>query len=102
MRTPVSITHNAEASLKAEICLALAERGYATAQVDGLGVTVDVWRKVARAAARELGRPVQTLEGRGAVHAVLRDWPSNSEEQDRHNRAMRAAVDSVAWSPLSR
>ena len=75
---------------------ALTAHGSVAQDLASLTVSVDEWRKVARAAGRELGRPVQTLIAGDAVHAVLRDWPSGEREQDIHKRAMRAAMDAVS------
>lgn len=53
------------------------------------------WRAAARAAARTLGRPVQTLELNGIAHAFLRDWPANDLERQIEARAQRRAIDSL-------
>ncbi len=60
-----------------------------------LTVSVPEWRKQARAAARDLGRPVQTVAGPGVVWAQLRDWPRDESERARQDAAMRAAMESV-------
>ena len=41
----------------------------------------DEWRRAARAAARELRRPIETVQHRFLVIASLRDWPANDLEQ---------------------
>lgn len=54
------------------------------------------WRSAARAAARGLGRPVETVEHAGVAHAVLRDWPANELEEQIQRKALRRAVEAVA------
>lgn len=49
----------------------------------------DAWRKSARAAARRLGRPVETIQQRHVVVASLRDWPANELEQQVFDAKMR-------------
>lgn len=72
----------------------LEQRGSVTASVEQLPIPVDEWRRLARAAARSLGRPVRTmLVGGVDVTAVLADWPATSDEHERHRAAMRAAID---------
>lgn len=74
----------------------LVATGSARGDVDELGVTVNEWRKAARAAGRELGRPVQTVAAGRIVHAVLKDWPRDEAEQRIHDAAMRAALNSIS------
>lgn len=84
------------AVLARQIRKQLAERGSARARIETLPVTVTEWRRIARAAARELGRPVQTLIVAGVdVTAILRDWPADDAERARHDAALRAAIDRV-------
>jgi hypothetical protein len=52
----------------------LLERGSAHAVIAELPVTVNEWRRLARAIGRELGRPVQTTAIGGIdVHAIFTD-----------------------------
>lgn len=87
---------------KVQNALAIAIRDTLTAHgsvvqdLASLAVPVDEWRKIARAAGRELGRPVQTLIAGDSVHAVLSDWPRDEREQAIHNQAMRAAMNAVS------
>jgi hypothetical protein len=74
---------------------ALAADGHVDAAIVDLTVSIELWRKTARAAARALGRPVQTLETERYVHALLRDWPANAEEEAKFQARMRAAMESV-------
>lgn len=50
------------------------------------------WRRDARAAARRLGRPVETVRYGSIVVAALRDWPANELERQVHNARMRSAL----------
>lgn len=50
----------------------------------------DDWRRAARAAARRLGRPVETLQHGHIVLTSLKDWPANELE------------DQVDWASLQR
>lgn len=75
---------------------ALSADGAANATIGDLSVSVDAWRKTARAAARSLGRPVETVEGPGTVHAVLRDWPANPEEEAKLHARMREAMNAMS------
>ncbi|MFF2486266.1 hypothetical protein ACFVSU_07705 [Microbacterium sp. NPDC058062] len=53
------------------------------------------WRASARAAARALGRPIETTRAGAIVLAQLKDWPANELEQEldtvQLSNAMRAA-----------
>lgn len=72
---------------------ALLSDGSASQDLNGLTVPVDEWRRLARVAARDLGRPVRTFVSSDAIHAVLRDWPADDRESAIHDRAMREAVE---------
>lgn len=72
---------------------ALLPDGSASQDIEGLTVSVDEWRRLARVAARDLGRPVITFASSDAIHAVLRDWPANERELQLHDRAMAEAVE---------
>lgn len=69
--------------------------GSAQAHVD-TDDEADQWRSAARAAARRLGRPVQTFQERHVVIAALRDWPANELERGVTDAKMRAAVNKIA------
>lgn len=76
-----------------QITADLRARGFANATIDELPVTIEMWRRIARASARSLGRPVQTLlVGNGAVTAVLPDWPATPEERAVQDASMRDAM----------
>lgn len=77
----------------------LAARGEAHVDLAGSRVTTDEWRKLARAAARELGRPVETVAHDQRAWAVLRDWPANDEERVVHEAAMRDAMSKISLGP---
>ncbi|WDH77904.1 hypothetical protein PTQ19_10260 [Microbacterium esteraromaticum] len=56
------------------------------------------WRKRARAAARALGRPVETARCGRVTVAALRDWPANELEAEVHQAKLRNAMDRMASS----
>lgn len=64
------------------------------------------WRASARAAARALGRPVETMRAGVVVLAQLKDWPANELEQQLESvqltNAMRAAFDRMPQLPKPR
>jgi len=72
---------------------ALLSDGSASQDLNGLTVSVDEWRRLARVAARDLGRPVRTFASSDAIHAGLRDWPADDRELQLHERAMEEAVE---------
>ncbi|WP_416444724.1 hypothetical protein AB3K78_15490 [Leucobacter sp. HNU] len=74
----------------------LTATGSARGDAAELGVTVEAWRKAARAAGRELGRPLQTVASGTIVHAVLKDWPRDEAERRIHDEAMWAALGSIS------
>ena len=79
---------------------ALTGHGSVVQELDTLTVPVDEWRKIARAIGRKLDRPVQTLIAGNAVHAMLRDWPRDDDEQIIHDQAMRAIVNAISLGSL--
>ncbi|KIP51304.1 hypothetical protein SD72_16175 [Leucobacter komagatae] len=91
MRPVVSLLSR---SILATIRDSLKETGQARCDLVELRVDVDEWRALARKAARELGRSVQTIETQDQVAAVLRDWPRTDEERAvtlaRMRKTMRA------------
>ena len=91
MRPVVSLLSR---STLATIRDSLKETGQARCDFVELRVDVDEWRALARKAARELGRSVQTIEADDQVAAVLRDWPRTDEERavtvERMRRTMKA------------
>jgi hypothetical protein len=54
------------------------------------------WRSIARAAARRLGRPVQTLEFDGIFHASLQDWQT-LKRKPIHLSAVPRAMDGLKF-----
>lgn len=56
------------------------------------------WRKLAHAAARKLGRPVETVRAGRVVVAALRDWPANELERELDNVRMRNVMNRMAES----
>lgn len=77
-----------------EIEAQLRRRGHLQANVE-TDEQADAWRKAARAAARRLGRPVETLQHRHVVVAALRDWPANELEEQVQDAALRSAVNRI-------
>lgn len=63
--------------------------------VEDLPMTVNQWRRVARAVGRELDRPVRTILTGGDLHALLQDWPRDDREAVLHDAALRRAVNAV-------
>lgn len=55
----------------------------------------DQWRKAARAAARRLSRPVETLQHRHIVVAALKDWPANELEQQVRDAELRNVINRI-------
>lgn len=89
MRPVVSLTSR---HTLAAIRASLKETGQARCDLMELRVEADEWRALARKAARELGRTVQTIEADGQVVAILRDWPKNDEERAITIAEMRRAI----------
>jgi predicted RNA-binding protein Jag len=77
---------------------ALEADGSVSQSLESLTVSVDEWRRSARAVARELGRTVEPVVSSDAVHAALRDWPANERERLIHERSLRDAVDAISLS----
>ena len=85
-----------EARVLAEVTEALRRNG--SIQVDVADITMNPreWRRIARAAARSLGRQVQTFSARDQVVAVLKDWPATPEEERDQAQRLRAAVNAAS------
>lgn len=54
------------------------------------------WRKLARAAARGLGRPVETMRAGRVVVAALKDWPANELERELLHAQMRSIMNRMS------
>jgi hypothetical protein len=78
-----------------EIKSQLRTRGHIQSSV-ATDKEADEWRKAARAAARQLGRPVETVQHRYIVVASLRDWPANDLEQQIQDAEMSNVVSRIA------
>lgn len=74
----------------------LIEDGFVTVPVAELTVSVQDWRRIARAVARDLGRPVRTMLVGSDVTAVLSDYPRDDVERARLAHRMRATATAVA------
>lgn len=73
----------------------LRKRGHAQTDVT-TDAEADEWRKAARAAARSLGRPVETIQHRHIVAASLKDWPANALEEEIQRAELRNVMNRVA------
>lgn len=89
-------TVNEEILVSEEVTDALRRSGSIQVSLAELTVSPDEWRRIARAAARFLGRPVQTLLARDQLVAVLTDWPATPVERRDHDRRLRAAISAAA------
>ncbi len=100
----MSITAKEEARLVEWMVEQLSSVGHVQADVDSLSVPVATFRKVARAAGRELQRPVRTWSAVHLVGAGLQDWPANKAEEETQMRLLRAGTESVpppCWEALA-
>jgi 16S rRNA U1498 N3-methylase RsmE len=96
MRPVVSLLSR---STLASIRQALTDTGQARCDLVQLRVDVDEWRKLARQAARDLGRTVQTIIDNDQVVAVLRDWPQNDAERAVTLARMRHTIETMQGRP---
>ncbi len=96
MSDPISI-ETGTARLIAELEASLSAGGQVNAELSELRLSVDAWRKAARAAARNLKRPVQTITADGRVWAMLRDWPANDEERLVQRKRIRDAANAASF-----
>lgn len=89
-------TGDEEDRILAELTDTLRRLG--SVQIDIADATVPPveWRRIARIAARSLGRPVQTLMAYDQLVAILMDWPASAEERRIHDARLRAAVNGAA------
>lgn len=93
----MSAVEDVELDLVGALRGVLAESGHAGAVLDESTLSAATWRAAARAAARALGRPVQTAatsDGR-RVSAALADWPSTPAEEERQLGILREAGERV-------
>jgi hypothetical protein len=86
-------------STLASIRASLKETGQARCDLVQLRVDVDEWRKLARQAARDLGRAAQTIIDNDQVVAVLRDWPQNDAERAVTLARMRHTIETIQGRP---
>lgn len=91
---PISINVKADRA-RATIKASLESHGSAQSDRPDLGVSVEEWRRLAREAAKEIGRPVQTVGAEHLAWAVLRDWPADERESAIQETDLRAAVASI-------
>ncbi|WP_341953605.1 hypothetical protein [Salinibacterium sp. TMP30] len=93
MGTVIGLNGKPVHPLTLTIRAALLADGCASQELEGLSVSVDEWRRLARFVARELEHPVRTFVSADAIHAVLRDWPADDRERQIHDHAMKEAVE---------
>lgn len=91
MPESANISRNTNA-LREEIVAELLDKGSATTHVSEIGVPLAAWRKIARAAARQIGRPVETVANEDRAWVALRDWPATPQEEDKQRAAVAAAI----------
>lgn len=97
--TPASIDRKTD-EIRDSIRESLTAHGEAHVDVHDIRISLEEWRKLARAAARELGRPVETVAAERKAWAVLRDWPSNPEERRIQDAAMKRVAEAMTFPPL--
>ena len=98
MGTIIGLNGNPVDPLAIRIREAFEADGSVAQSLESLTVPVEEWRQIARAVGRDLGRPVQTVVSPDAVHAVLRDWPTDERERRIQAQNMRDVVDAIALS----
>jgi len=81
--------------LEDDLITRLRRRGHAQATV-ATDAEADAWRSSARAAARQLRRPVETIQHGNIVLATLRDWPANQLERQIEDAASSKAMQRVS------
>lgn len=82
-------------STVASIRASLEETGQARCELVELRVDADQWRALARQAARNLDRSVETIKTEDHVVAPLRDWPQNDEERSITLDRMRRTISAI-------
>ena len=97
--SPVTINRNTD-EIRAGIRDSLTKQGEAHVDVHDIRISLEEWRKLARAAGRELGRPVETIASDQKAWATLRDWPSNPREKQILDAAMRRTAQGTGFAPL--
>ena len=78
----------------------MAEELASEGQIHAQGLRdVAAWRRQARAAARSIGRPVQTLAEGDEAWAILRDWPRDAGEEEKQANRLQRAIESLPSPP---
>jgi len=91
MSDPISISRKADA-LRDQIAAMLLATGSATVAASDIHISLSEWRRIARAAARQIRRPVETIATDSRAWASLRDWPSTPEEEAKLKTALKDAM----------
>ena len=60
------------------------------------GVDLEMWRRVARRIAHEMGRPFHSAVGAGDAWATLTDFPATPAEREAHLARLHRVVEAVA------
>lgn len=84
--------------MEADIHAQFVAIGGAQIEIQELTVSIEQWRRSARAVGRRLRRPVKTLVGGGIVHAFLTDWPRDDSERATREDQLRKAGAAVSLS----
>jgi len=89
-------------TLADELRITLQAQGSVGADLLPGGTAPAVWRAAARAAAKQLNRPVETgamnVDEFTHVYAALRDWPRTPAEEEISMAAKRRMTDAAAAS----
>lgn len=93
-REPLRLDRKTDAIAEA-IRAGFVSSGQATIEVHSIRVSLGEWRKIARAVARQMGRPVETVASENRAWAVLRDWPADPREEAIQEAALRRAADAM-------
>lgn len=98
MREPIDLHGNVVDAISEQIKAQFQASGSAYAIGPDLPISVAEWRKRARAVARELDRPVETLAvGGEGVAAILEDWPATPHEEAIHAARLREVAKAAAF-----
>jgi len=95
MVEPVRIAHELD-GMRDRIAADLLNAGSVMVHVGDLSITASEWRAIARAAARKIGRPIETVANETRAWAVLRDWPADDRERAKLDAAITNAVRSIS------
>lgn len=72
-----------------------ARTGGLTVHLSEEHVPAEDWRRLMRAVAKRLGRPVETFANETSVVGALKDWPRDASERRRAQENMRLVVNAL-------